>query len=178
MTLTAPPPMRYSPPPAVMSFREGVPMAARRPWLMLMLLVLLGSQTGCVVRQMTIRSEPPGAMVVVNRREVGVTPVVVPSDLFVYHGDYEIFLIKDGFEPLLIKQPVPAPWYELFPFDFFSENLIPWRINDRHEFVYQLTPKRNVAPEQVLEQGNSMRQRGQGIGPLTQPPAPPPPDAP
>lgn len=151
-------------------------MSARRPWCLLLLGVLLVSQVGCVVRQMTIRSEPPGAMVVVNRREIGVTPVVVPSEMFIYHGDYEIYLVKDGFEPLLIKQPVPAPWYLLFPFDFVTENLIPWRINDRHEFTYQLQPKQNLAPEQILEQGSAVRQRAQGIGiaPLPPPPVPNP----
>lgn len=139
-------------------------MPGRRPWCLLLLSLLTLGQTGCVVRQMTIRSEPPGAMVVVNRREIGITPVVVPSELFIYYGDYEIYLLKDGYEPLLVKQPVPSPWYEWFPFDFVSENLIPWRINDRHEYTFQLMPKRNPAPEQVLEQGSSLRQRGQGIG--------------
>lgn len=147
-------------------------MPARRPWCLLFVSALLLCQVGCVVRQMTIRSEPPGAMVVVNRREIGITPVVVPSELFVYHGDYEIYLVKDGYEPLLVKQPVTAPWYFLFPFDFVTENLIPWRFNDRHEFTFQLQPKKNLAPEQILEQGTGVRQRAQGIG--IAPPPPPP----
>ena len=82
---------------------------------------------GCVQRRMTIRSNPPGALVYVDDYQIGTTPV---STDFIYYGTRKIRLVKDGYETLTVRQPFPIPWYEIFPLDFVTENLWPWEIRD------------------------------------------------
>ncbi len=120
---------------------------------------------------MTIVSDPLGAAVTVNGRQLGAAPVDVPSLQFLYYGTYEFLLIKDGYEPLLVKQDVPPPWYGRWPFDFFAENLIPWDLKDKRVFAYQLMPTRVVPTAELLDNANSYRTRGQGIGPPLESPA-------
>jgi hypothetical protein len=127
---------------------------------------------------MTILSDPPGAIVWVNGREVGATPVDVPSDMFIYYGDYDITLVMDGFEPLKVRQAVPSPWYEYFPIDFFSENVVPWHTKDHRVFTYQLAPARIVPREELLRNANLQRSRGQGIQGVPELPPGPPGDEP
>ncbi len=99
----------------------------RRPvcgagWLLLLLVATAG--LGCVQRRLTIRSNPPGALVFVDNYELGTTPV---STDYVYYGTRKIRIIKDGFETLNVKQWIPPPWYQIFPLDFVAENIVPVR---------------------------------------------------
>lgn len=48
---------------------------------------------GCVQRRMTVRSNPPGALVYVDDYQIGTTPV---STDFIYYGTRKIRLVKDG----------------------------------------------------------------------------------
>ena len=73
---------------------------------------LVVAAAGCVQRRMTIRSNPPGALVYVDDYQIGTTPV---SNDFVYYGTRKIRLVKDGYETLTVRQPFPIPWYEVFP---------------------------------------------------------------
>jgi len=107
---------------------------------------------------MTIRSDPPGAVVFVDDYEIGTTPVATN---FTYYGTRKIRLVKDGFETRTVMQSIPAPWYQIAPLDFFSENLVPAEINDRREFNYRLVPQRVVPTEQLLGQAEALRSRAQ-----------------
>src|SRR5262245_47149374 len=78
------------------------------------------TSTGCVQRRMTVRSNPPGAMVYIDDYPIGTTPC---STDFTYYGTRKIRLVKDGYETLTIHQPVKTPWYQWFGVDFFSENV-------------------------------------------------------
>jgi hypothetical protein len=136
----------------------------------LVLPILLGLLAGCVERRMVITTEPFGAVVYDER---GLPLSASPADRdFIYYGKYRYTLVKDGYETLVVEEDVRAPWYEWFPFDFVSENLVPWTIRDVRRFHYVLTPLQVVPPEQVLEQGNPLRARGQLLG------EPPPPRTP
>jgi hypothetical protein len=96
-----------------------------RPLCMLLLGTLLcSSMTGCVFRRMTVRSDPPGALVMVDGEEVGYTPCSVP---FVYYGTREITLVKPGYQTLTTMQKVQTPWYQYFPLEFFTDNFSPQR---------------------------------------------------
>lgn len=119
---------------------------------------------GCVQRKMLIVSDPPGAMVRVNGREVGATPCVVPSEQFIFYGNYRIQLMRDGYEPLLADVDVPAPWYEWPGVDFISENLVPWTIKDHRTIQLQMQPARIVSPEDLLSNANRERERAQTVG--------------
>jgi hypothetical protein len=111
-------------------------------------------QTGCVRRRMTIRSNPPGALVYVDDQEIGVTPAATE---FVYYGTRKIQIFADGYEPLTVKQPFPAPWYQIPPLDFFVENLWPWEIRDERAIQFDLQPQQLVPNEKLIERAESLR---------------------
>lgn len=125
------------------------------PQMLLMTLLLLVS-TGCmsVNRRMTVRTDPPGAMVRIDGRDIGFTPVAVD---FTHYGTREITLIKDGYETLTTLQTVRPPWYQVFPLDFVSDNFLPVRIQNRHEFDYTMHPKLLAPSEEILGRANSLR---------------------
>lgn len=119
----------------------------------LLLCVLL---QGCVHRRMTIESFPAGALVLLDGKEVGYTPVSVD---FTYYGTREVTLIKDGYETQTFPASLQTPWYQHIPLDFFSDNFSPFQITNRHRFQYQLTPRNvmNDSEENLLERGHSFR---------------------
>jgi len=119
-------------------------------WL---LLACLGA-TGCVSRRMTIHSNPPGALVLLDGEEIGYTPC---SADFLYYGTREITIMKDGYETLTVLQPVKAPWYQLPGIDFFSDNLAFQQINDRHAFQYALQPRVLPANQEILDRAQQLR---------------------
>ena len=57
------------------------------------LLILSLTQVGCMHRRMTIRSNPPGARVLLEGEEKGFTPYSMD---FTYYGTREITLVKPG----------------------------------------------------------------------------------
>lgn len=127
---------------------------------------------GCVQRRMTIRTNPPGAMVYVDDYPLGASPI---STNFTYYGTRRIRLVKDGYETLSIMQPVSPAWYAIPPIDFVSENLLPGELRDQRDFSYQLRPQMVVPPEQLLARGEQLR-RAQpcaavGVAPPAGPPA-------
>jgi hypothetical protein len=129
---------------------------------------------GCVQRRMTIRSNPPGALVYVDDYQLGTTPV---SHDFVYYGTRKIRLVKDGFDTLTVRQPFPLPWYQIFPLDFVTENLWPWEIRDERVVDLAMVPAASAPPELVVARAEQAR-RGAGSLPPAQPaavvPMPPP----
>ncbi|MFM7207540.1 MAG: PEGA domain-containing protein [Planctomycetaceae bacterium] len=120
------------------------------------LAVVIGAAVapGCVQRRMTIRSNPPGALVYVDDYQLGATPV---SHDFVYYGTRKIRLVKDGYETLTVRQPFPIPWYEYFPLDFVSENLIPWEIRDERVVDLAMQPASAAPPELVVARAEQVR---------------------
>ena len=146
-------------------------MVARKSAAALTLLLVC---CGCVDRRLTIVSDPPGALVTVNQRDIGAAPVDVPSELFVYDGVYDIVLRKDGYETLHVRQELKPPWYLRFPLDFFAEVLWPFTIRYHQELVYQLQPPRAVSRETLLRSAQELREYGQQMGTLpATAPAPP-----
>ncbi|MDA7886075.1 PEGA domain-containing protein [Pirellulales bacterium] len=123
--------------------------------------LLLSFSIGCVQRRMTIRSNPPGALVYVDDYQVGTTPV---STDFVYYGTRKIRLIKDGYDTLTVQQPFPVPWYEIFPLDFVTENLWPWEIRDERVVDLAMVPMGTVPVETVVSRAELAR-RSAGSGP-------------
>jgi len=111
--------------------------------------------TGCVRRRLMVRSNPPGAIVYVDNQPIGTTPCATD---FVYYGTREIRLVKPGFETLTVSQPIPAPWYEIPPLDFVSENLIPQKIQDYRTVSFNMVPQVIVPTEQLLSRAEQLRQ--------------------
>lgn len=128
----------------------------RRPPIAMMAIAaaLLAAASGCVQRRMTIRSNPPGALVYVDDYQIGTTPV---STDFVYYGTRKIRLVKDGYETLTVRQPFPLPWYQLFPIDFVTENLWPWEIRDERVVDLAMMPAGVTVPESVVARAEQVR---------------------
>ncbi len=110
--------------------------------------------TGCVRRRLTVRSNPPGAIVYVDNQHIGETPCSVD---FIYYGTREIRLVKPGFETLTVNQPIPTPWYQYPGIDFISENLVPMRIRDNRNVAFNLAPQRVVPVEEIIGRGEQLR---------------------
>ena len=89
---------------------------------------------------MTVRTNPPGALLYVDDYEIGTTPV---SANFTYYGTRKIRLVKDGYETLTVMQWIPPPWYEFPPLDFVSENFVPGQIYDQRTLDFQLSRRRS-----------------------------------
>lgn len=122
--------------------------------LVIAALVLL-SATGCVRRRLNVRTNPPGALVYVDNQQIGTTPCSVD---FTYYGTREVRLVKPGYETLTINQPIPAPWYQIPPLDFFSENLVPTKIRDNRTVTYDLAPQLIVPTQQLIDRAQQLRQ--------------------
>jgi len=127
---------------------------------------------GCVERRLMIRSEPPGAVVYVGKREVGVTPVGVN---FTYYGAREIILVKDGFETLTDVVEIPPPWYEIPPLDYISETLVPTTWHDYRTLTYRLQPRYMVPTPELRGRAEQLRQSGRSGGQFFPPPSGPQP---
>lgn len=129
-----------------------------------LLLAALAS-TGCVRRRLTVRSNPPGAIVHVDNQRIGTTPCSVD---YVYYGTREIRMALPGYETLTVNQPLPAPWYELPGIDFVSENLVPSRIEDSRTVSFNLAPQRLIPAEEVIARGEQLRRQStpSGIAPV------------
>lgn len=135
----------------------------------LVALVLVATAGGCVQRRMTIRSNPPGALVYVDDYQIGTTPV---STDFVYYGTRKIRLVKDGFETLTVRQPIPVPWYEVFPLDFVSENLWPWEIRDERVVDLAMAPVESQPAELVVARAQTARLAAGSLPPVPASPLP------
>jgi hypothetical protein len=123
--------------------------------------VAAATATGCVERRYVIYTDPPGAIVLRNGQPLGASPV---DDYFTYYGNYHFTIIKDGYETLQVDQCIRAPWYEVWPLDFVSENLIPWSILDRREFHYKLERKQMPNTDELLREAQNLRNRGISLG--------------
>jgi len=101
--------------------------------LLIPILFLLATG-GCLRRQMTVTSQPEGALVYMNGQEVGRTPFTKD---FIWYGRYEVAIRENGYEPLKTTTRIFPPIYQWIPFDLASDTL---PITDRHEISYTLRP--------------------------------------
>jgi hypothetical protein len=135
-----------------------------KPWpIALVMAGILFLASGCVERRYVITTEPPGAKVLRNGQDLGTAPA---DDHFVYYGNYHFTLIKDGYEIQQIDQNIPTPWYEYPVLDFFSENIIPWKIRDVHRFHYTMQPVQNPNIKDVLDKAEKLQNHGRSLTPF------------
>jgi len=147
----------------------------RSAWLLLALLAVT-APTGCVRRRMTVRSNPPGAVVFVDERRIGVTPV---STSFTYYGTRNVQVVKDGYETVTEPHKFRTPWYQYPVVDFFAENLWPFEVRDERVLDFNLAPQQTVPPTQVIQRAEQLRSEAQQglITPPVPPQSSPPPAA-
>ena len=102
----------------------------------------------------TIRTDPPGATVVVNGEEIGPSPA---SKSFVYYGDRKISLILDGFQTKTLIQPINAPWWDNYFTEFFTENFVPVSLRNERDFTYKLDPFKTTPQGELRDRAEALR---------------------
>jgi hypothetical protein len=126
----------------------------RRIWPMALLFLLVLCFSGCMHRRLTVRSDPPGAALMVDGEEAGYTPASID---YTYYGTREITLTKEGYQTLTTPIKLSTPWYQVFPLDFISDNFAFRKINDRRDVMYILQ-RENIEPtENVENRANNLR---------------------
>ena len=114
--------------------------------------LLVIAMTGCVKRTISITSEPAGALVWVNDREVGRTPVDVA---FTYYGEYDVRLDLPGYEPIMTSRWIKAPVWDQPVADLVAE---AWprdlHSNPRWEFSLAVEEVDDAA---LIERARSLR---------------------
>jgi hypothetical protein len=128
----------------------------------LLLLASLSLFSGCVERRYTVRTEPPGAIVIVNGEAIGPSPA---SKSFVFYGDREITLMLDGYETKTVIQPIQAPWWDNLLTEFFTENLVPVSLRDEREFKYQLAPAQSPRQDELRDRAEALRSEARVLPP-------------
>jgi hypothetical protein len=118
--------------------------------------------TSCAAkRELVVLSDPPGAIVRLDERIVGMTPYHHP---FEEYGSRRLTLYRTGYRTLSELVKLKPPWYAYFPLDYISEVLIPIGWHDTHEFRFTLEPDTTpmVEPDvtPVLERAERLRRAG------------------
>ena len=113
---------------------------------------------GCVKRTISISSNPPGALIWVNDREIGRTPV---SFNFTYHGEYDIRIEGEGSEPIMTTAWTDRPFWDAAFVDLAAE-VAPINIDTETVWHFELDPRKNN-PEELLERANNLRTYTRGI---------------
>lgn len=111
--------------------------------------------TGCVRRTMTITTEPPNALVYLNDQEIGRTEL---STDFLWYGDYDIVIRKEGFQTLTTNWKVKPPWYQIPPLDLFFEAIWPGRIHDQRAKHFVLEPAQPPTAEELANRALETRE--------------------
>jgi len=111
------------------------------------------SMLGCVKRTISIMSQPSGALVWVNDREVGRTPITIE---FLYYGEYDVRLEKDGQEPIMTTRWAKSPAWDLPVIDLFVETFAK-DFESRVEWHFEME-QRNDDPELLLLRAHGIRE--------------------
>lgn len=118
---------------------------------------------GCLEREITVTSEPPGALVLLNGVEVGRTPLTTP---FLWYGDYDVRLRLQDHHTLTTNADINPPLYAIPPIDLVME-LLPWTIRDSRYLHYELEKvywpedpdAQRQAEDELIQRAQDMRQR-------------------
>ncbi len=125
--------------------------------LPLLFIVITVSSAGCVRRTLSITSTPSDALVWVNHREVGRTPLTVD---FTHYGTYDIRIERDGMEPVLTSRKANAPVWDLPGPDLVFE-VMPFQANSKVEWHFDLEP-RDESMTALVERARSFRNEARG----------------
>ncbi|MCD0462180.1 PEGA domain-containing protein [Roseiconus lacunae] len=110
--------------------------------------------TGCVRRRMTVRTNPPGAMVSVDNQVIGSSPAATP---FTYYATREFRIEADGYETETIRRRFNPPWYQWPGIDFITETLWPGELRDERIIDVTLRPRVQPPDEEVISRAEGLR---------------------
>jgi hypothetical protein len=112
---------------------------------------------GCVDRRFVIESNVPNAQVYIDNRPIGAAPAHTP---FEYYGHYNITLVQPGYETITQRVHVGSPWYGYPPFDFLTEVLWPWHIQDVRRYYFEMHEATKTRTDDLISNAEALRQRG------------------
>lgn len=135
----------------------------------LSLLFALSALTGCVDRRFIVECNVPNAQVLINEQPAGPAPA---HSSFEYYGYYDFTVIYPGYETYQQRVHVTSPWYGYPPFDFATEILWPFHIRDTRRYFFELHEAPKTRIDELLNNADSLRQRGNML-PVPADPAPP-----
>ena len=118
------------------------------------LLVGLLAGGGCVRRVVEITSEPSGAIVWLNDREVGSTPCEVE---ILHYGTYDLRVTKPGYEPLVTGRKANPPVWDLPGPDLVAE-LLPLEMESRNSWHVELVVE-DMSTDAVIQRAIIERDR-------------------
>jgi hypothetical protein len=98
---------------------------------------------------MTVTSNPTGAVVWLNDREMGRTPF---TRQFLWYGNYDVVARKDGYQTTQTVAAVNAPFWQFVPLDAVT-NFLP--LKDEHTIQVELKPEEPVDPQALLARGQA-----------------------
>ena len=105
--------------------------------IVVLLLAVLSTSFGCVRRTLRISSTPPGALVWVNHREVGRTPLEID---FTYYGHYDVQLTREGSEPVITTAEANPPVWDVIGLDLVFD-VMPFESQSVVEWHFDLEPR-------------------------------------
>ncbi|MDA1007422.1 MAG: PEGA domain-containing protein [Planctomycetota bacterium] len=129
------------------------------------LVAVVGSITtlfcgGCVERTLRVTSDPQGATVLLNHREVGTTPCEVE---FVHYGTFDVEIRLDGYDAWVGPRAVDAPMWDVPGPDLLAQ-LLPTRIESKDAWHFVLV--QTVKDEQgVRMRASELRARVEALCP-------------
>lgn len=139
------------------------PCTRRAPRSAAAALAVVAFLSGCVERRVSIETDPPGALVWINDRQIGRSPVGVE---IVHDGVYDLRLEKEGYEPLVTPATAEGPLWDTVPLDFFAE-ILPVDARRETRWVFTLAP-RDDSEAALVDRAEAMRGRlgreGKGDG--------------
>jgi hypothetical protein len=112
-------------------------------------------------RTLTITSEPTGSEVRLDGERIGVTPLELE---FEHYGQRRVAIYAEGFRTYSRIVDLAPPWYAQFPFDVFTEVLVPVGWRDAHRVHARLQPGVAVLLEpdlsDILARAQHLRRSG------------------
>ena len=134
-----------------------------------LLVALASASAGCVDRKFVIESNVPNAQVYIDNKPAGAAPAYSP---FEYYGYYTITLVHPGYETVVKRVKVTAPWYAYPPFDFLAEVLWPFHVHDTRRYYFEMHEATRTRIDDLLNNAEALRQRGQNLPPPARPAIP------
>ena len=161
------PRVRIPPSPPVSRWYSALPHSApqttvslssqRLLWTALLALV----STGCLAeRHLVVETNPPGALVEMDWKKVGHTPLELVID---HPGSRRLFITLEGYEPILRDVRFPETRENSFPLDIFTEFLNPFPKGHVEVVTLTMTPYQSAADidlTPVLERAELLRRAG------------------
>jgi len=111
---------------------------------------------GCVERQLSITSDPAGALVFLADEEIGRTPLTVD---FTWYGDYEVILRQDGYKTLKTHTQITPPVYDIPPWDLVSQAFVPWTYRYHVQRHYTMDPLALPDNEDLIRRAEELQAR-------------------